>query len=159
MRVGTGYDIHRLCEGRPLILGGVEIPFELGLLGHSDGDALLHAVTDAVLGAANLGDIGELFPDDDPQYKGADSALLLQGAMTKVRAAGFTLGNLDVNVICERPKLKPFKAEIAQRVANILQIDPSSVSIKAKTKEKLGAVGRGEAIEVHCIVLLCQIPA
>ncbi|MFT7620480.1 MAG: 2-C-methyl-D-erythritol 2,4-cyclodiphosphate synthase [Planctomycetota bacterium] len=156
MRVGTGYDIHRLEEGRPLILGGIEIPYNRGLLGHSDGDALLHAITDAALGAACLPDIGELFPDDDPQYKGADSAVLLAGAMAKVHEAGFVVGNLDVNVIAEKPKLKPYKLEIGARVADILGVEPGQVSIKAKTREKLGAVGRGEAIEVHCVILLLQ---
>ncbi len=156
MRVGTGYDIHRLGTGRPLILGGIEIPYDRGLIGHSDGDAVLHAITDAALGASGLGDIGELFPDDDPRFAGADSADLLSGAMEKVTEAGFRVGNLDVNVIAERPKLKPYKDKIAARVAEILKVKTSQVSIKAKTKEKLGPVGRNEAIEVHCVILLLE---
>ncbi len=154
MRVGTGYDIHRLGHDRKLVLGGIEIPFDRGLIGHSDGDALLHAVTDAVLGAAGLPDIGELFPDDDPTLKGVDSARLLAAAMAKVAERGYRIGNLDLNVIAERPKLKPYKEAIRDRVAGILGCESDRVSIKAKTREKLGAVGRNEAIEVHCVVLL-----
>ncbi len=157
-RVGMGYDIHRLVDGRPLILGGVSIPFSRGLLGHSDGDALLHAVTDAVLGGAALPDIGELFPDDDPNWKGADSRRLLALAMEKVAEAGYRVRNVDVNILAERPKLSPFKAAMREGVAEILKIPPVDVSIKAKTRERLDAVGHGEAIEVHCVVLLMEEP-
>lgn len=154
VRVGTGYDVHRLVAGRRLLLGGVEIPFERGLDGHSDGDALLHSVTDAVLGAAGLGDIGDYFPDDDPAWKDADSARLLALALQKAYERGYVVGNVDVNVLAERPKLKPHKQAIRESVAGILQLEPDLVSIKAKTREGLGAVGRNEAIEVHCVVLL-----
>ena len=156
MKIGLGYDIHRLVEGRPLILGGISIPSDRGLLGHSDGDALLHAITDAALGAAGLGDIGELFPDDDPAFKDADSARLLEHAMEKVRTLGFEVGNLDVNVVAERPKLKRHKAALRKRIASILGCLESRVNIKAKTREGLDAVGRGEAIEIHCAILLSE---
>ena len=159
MRVGTGYDIHQLGPDRKLILGGVEIPFDRGLVGHSDGDAVLHAITDAALGAAGLPDIGELFPDDDPTYEGADSAKLLAGAMSRVREKGYRVGNVDLNVIAERPKLKPYKPAIRDRVAAILEVDSDRVSIKAKTHEGLDAVGRNEAIEVHCVILLEETSA
>ncbi|HGY92475.1 MAG TPA: 2-C-methyl-D-erythritol 2,4-cyclodiphosphate synthase [Planctomycetes bacterium] len=155
-RIGMGYDIHRLVEGRPLILGGIAIPFSRGLLGHSDGDAVLHAVTDAILGGAALPDIGELFPDDDPSWEGADSGRLLGLAMEKVAEAGYRVRNVDINVLAERPKLSPFKEAIRDRVASLLRVPPVDVSIKAKTRERLDAVGRGEAIEVHCVALLME---
>jgi len=154
MRIGIGYDIHRLVPDRPLRLGGVAIPFELGLLGHSDGDVLLHAVCDALLGAAGLGDIGEQFPDTGPAYQDADSAMLLAATIKKVRAAGFAPVNVDANVIAEQPRLAPHKPAIRQRVAEILGLDPARVSIKARTHEGLDAVGRGEAIAAQAIVLL-----
>ena len=154
MRIGTGYDIHRLVEGRPLILGGVEIPYERGLLGHSDADAVLHAITDALLGAAAQPDIGELFPDDDPRFKGANSADLLRAALERVREAGFAPVNVDLNVLAERPKLKPYKAAMRESIATILGLDLDRVSVKAKTREGLDAVGNREAIEVHSVLLL-----
>ncbi len=157
-RIGMGYDIHRLVEGRPLKLGGIAIPFARGLLGHSDGDALLHAITDAVLGGAALPDIGELFPDDDPGWKDADSTRLLALAMEKVTEAGYRVRNVDVNILAQRPKLSPYKGAIREKVAELLRVPPVDVSIKAKTRERLDAVGRGEAIEVHCVVLLMEEP-
>lgn len=151
-RVGTGYDFHVFVTGRPLMLGGVEIPYDRGLLGHSDADVVLHAITDALLGALALGDIGEHFPDDDPKYKGADSTLLLTEAYGLVRDRGYRIVNLDLNILAEKPKLKPYKPQIAKKIATLLETD--NVSVKAKTREGKGAVGRSEAIEVHCVVLL-----
>lgn len=156
MRIGIGYDIHRLVEGRPLRLGGVFIPHESGLLGHSDADVVLHAVTDALLGAAGLPDIGELFPDTDAKYKGADSGALLREVFWKVRDEGFRVGNLDVIVNAERPRLSAFKRTIAQSIADLLEIAPELVSVKAKTNEGLGAVGRQEAIACWAAVLLTK---
>ena len=153
-RVGLGYDIHRLVEGRPLMLGGLHIPFAKGLLGHSDGDAVLHAVADAYLGAAGLPDIGELFSDKDPANKGADSRVLLRKVVEKVAAGGWTLENLDLNVIAEEPRMKPHKEALRQSIAGLLGVDPGRVNLKAKTREGLDAVGNREAIEVHCVVLL-----
>ena len=153
-RIGCGYDIHRMAEGRPLMLGGLEIPYDRGLIGHSDADAVLHAITDAALGAAALPDIGEHFPDDDPAWEGADSGRLLALAMEKVRDAGYGVVNVDVNVLAERPKLKPHKQAMRESVARLLELDVGAVSIKAKTREGLDSVGRNEAIEVHCVVLL-----
>ncbi|MFQ3580612.1 MAG: 2-C-methyl-D-erythritol 2,4-cyclodiphosphate synthase [Chloracidobacterium sp.] len=155
-RVGTGYDIHRLVEGRPLILGGVTIPYERGLLGHSDADALAHAITDALLGALALGDIGSHFPDTDPRWANADSLALLRHVVTLVAAQGFEIGNLDASIIAERPKLGPHIPAMRERLATNLQLDPSAVSIKAKTNEGFDAVGRREAIAVQAVVLLCQ---
>jgi 2-C-methyl-D-erythritol 2,4-cyclodiphosphate synthase len=155
-RVGQGYDIHRLVPGRPLVLGGVEIESEVGLLGHSDGDAVLHALTDAILGAGGRGDIGEHFPDTDPRWEGAASDLFLREAQKLVRAEGWEVANADVSVIAERPRLGPAKAEMRRRVAEILRIRPERVAIKARTKEGLGAVGRGEAIETIAVVLLTR---
>ena len=154
MRVGIGYDIHRLVPGRWLVLGGVQIPSSLGLRGHSDSDALLHAIADALLGAAGLGDIGEHFPDTDPAYKDADSARLLTAVLAKVRAAGYGPANVDANIIAEQPRLGPYKPAIRERVAVLLGLDPSRVSIKARTHEGLDAVGRGEAIAAQAVVLL-----
>ena len=153
-RAGIGYDLHRLVEGRPLILGGVAIPFERGLLGHSDADAVCHAITDAVLGAAGAGDIGRHFPDNDPQWKGASSIDLLSRAAAIVRAAGLEIGNVDATVIAERPKLAPFAPAMCANVAAALGIASDRVSIKAKTNEGVGALGRGEAIAVHAIALV-----
>jgi len=156
MRVGLGYDIHRLAPGRPLRLGGVEVPSPLGLVGHSDGDVLLHAVCDALLGAAALGDIGEHFPDTDPAYKDIDSAQLLAATLEKVRAAGFVPVNLDANIVAQRPRLQPHKDAIRVRLAELLSLDPSRASIKARSNEGLDAVGRGEAIAAQAVVLLAE---
>ena len=153
-RVGQGYDLHRLVEGRPLILGGVKIDYEKGLLGHSDADALLHAITDALLGAAGLGDIGRHFPDTDPAYKGIDSKILLSEVVALVVKAGWVIANVDATVIAQAPKLAPHMDKIRQSVAQSIGIDLHRVNIKAKTKEGCDAVGQKEAIEVHAIVLL-----
>lgn len=153
-RVGQGYDLHRLVEGRPLILGGVKIDYEKGLLGHSDADALLHAITDALLGAAGLGDIGRHFPDTDPAYKGIYSKILLSEAVALVVKAGWIIANVDATVIAQAPKLAPHMDKIRQSVAQAIGIDLHRVNIKAKTKEGCDAVGQKEAIEVHAIVLL-----
>ena len=154
IRVGSGYDLHRLVAGRPLVLGGVTIPFETGLEGHSDADIVCHAVTDAVLGAAALGDIGRLFPDTDATWKGADSLALLRQAMTQVHAAGFRVGNVDVTVIAERPKLLPHIAAICANLAAVLEVAPSAVSVKGKTNEKVDSMGRGESMACHAVALL-----
>ncbi|HRT92942.1 MAG TPA: 2-C-methyl-D-erythritol 2,4-cyclodiphosphate synthase [Planctomycetota bacterium] len=158
MRVGLGYDIHRLVPGRPLRLGGVEIPSPVGLLGHSDGDALLHAVCDALLGAAALGDLGDHFPDTDPAFLGADSAHLLRQALAKVRAAGYQPANLDATVVAQQPRLGPHKAAIRQRLADLLALDPSLVSLKAKSNNGRDAVGQGLAIAAHAVVLIENLP-
>lgn len=154
MRVGSGHDSHRLEAGRPLILGGVRIEHPRGLAGHSDADVVLHAVTDALLGAAGLGDIGELYPDTDPAYRGADSTLFLCGALAKLTAAGWRVGNLDVTVFAQEPKLGPSKAAIRANLARLLGVDESAVNIKAKTGERVGHVGRGEAIACHAVALV-----
>jgi 2-C-methyl-D-erythritol 4-phosphate cytidylyltransferase/2-C-methyl-D-erythritol 2,4-cyclodiphosphate synthase len=154
IRVGTGYDLHRLVEGRALILGGVTIPFEKGLEGHSDADIVCHAVTDAVLGAAAAGDIGRLFPDTDPRWKGADSLQLLRGAVAHLRSLGYRVSNVDVTVVAERPKLLPHLDAMQANLATALEVGPASVSIKGKTNERVDAVGRGEAIAVHAVALL-----
>ncbi len=153
-RIGEGWDIHALVAERKLVLGGVEIPFHLGLLGHSDADVLLHAITDAVLGAAALGDIGTHFPDTDPTFKGADSGVLLTEAVRRVRAKGFAIGNVDSTVIAQAPKLMPHMPAIRARIAQVLGIDVERVNVKAKTAEKMGPVGLGQAIEARAIVLL-----
>jgi 2-C-methyl-D-erythritol 2,4-cyclodiphosphate synthase len=153
-RIGEGWDIHALVEGRKLVLGGVEIPFHKGLLGHSDADALLHAITDALLGAAALGDIGTLFPDTDAQFKGADSALLLTEAVRQVRAKGYEVGNVDCTVIAQAPKLAPYKQAMRARIAQILGIPVDQVNVKAKTAEKMGPVGEGLAMEARAVCLL-----
>lgn len=155
-RVGIGYDLHRLVEGRPLILAGLSIPFEKGLLGHSDADVVCHAVTDAVLGAAALGDIGRHFPDTDPQYAGASSVDLLARAVSLVRDAGFGIANVDVVVIAQRPKLAPHVEAMRQRLATVLGIEPTDVSIKGKTNEGVDATGRGEAIAAHAVALISR---
>jgi 2-C-methyl-D-erythritol 4-phosphate cytidylyltransferase/2-C-methyl-D-erythritol 2,4-cyclodiphosphate synthase len=154
VRIGTGYDLHRLVEGRPLILAGVRIPFERGLDGHSDADIVCHAVTDAVLGAAAIGDIGRLFPDTDMKWKDADSSALVRGAMDAVRRAGYAVSNVDVTVIAERPKLLPYLDAMRANLGGALGIDPSAVSIKGKTNEKVGEIGRGEAMACHAVALL-----
>jgi 2-C-methyl-D-erythritol 4-phosphate cytidylyltransferase/2-C-methyl-D-erythritol 2,4-cyclodiphosphate synthase len=153
-RAGTGYDLHRLVEGRPLVVGGVTIPFERGPIGHSDGDVVCHAVTDAILGALGLGDIGRHFPDTDPRWKGADSLVLLAAATAMVAEAGYEVGNVDVTVMLERPKIKDAIDEMRTRVARALEVDVSRVSIKGKTNEGVDAVGRGEAIAAHAVALV-----
>jgi len=153
-RVGTGYDLHRLEAGKPLIIGGVRIPHDTGLAGHSDADVLCHAVTDAILGAAGAGDIGQHFPDTDPKWKGADSIQLLKGAMAIVRAAGYSVSNVDAVIIAERPKLAPHVPAMRANLAHALGIETSAVSVKGKTNEKVDALGRNEAIAVHAVVLL-----
>jgi 2-C-methyl-D-erythritol 2,4-cyclodiphosphate synthase len=153
-RVGQGFDVHALAEGRPLILGGVAIAFERGLLGHSDADVLLHALTDALLGAAGLGDIGRLFPNTDPRYADADSRVLLRAAFAQVRAAGWEAGNVDATIICQEPKILPYAAQMAANIAADLGIEAASVNIKGKTTEGLGFTGRGEGIAAQAVVLL-----
>ena len=153
-RAGLGYDLHRLVEGRPLILGGVTIPFDRGLLGHSDADAVCHAITDAILGAASLGDIGRHFPDTDPRWKDASSLDLLCRAAALVRDAGLEVGNVDATVIAERPKLAGYAAAMCANIAAALGVSADRVSIKGKTNEGVGALGRGEAIAVHAIALV-----
>ena len=153
-RIGEGWDIHVLVEGRPLVLGGVQVPYTRGLLGHSDADALLHAITDALLGAAALGDIGRHFPDTDPQFRGADSAVLLAEAARRVRSAGWQIANLDSTIVAQAPKLMPHIPAMCQRIAQVLELAPEQVNVKAKTAEKMGPVGRGEAIEARAVALL-----
>lgn len=155
-RIGQGFDVHALVPGRALIIGGVSIPFERGLLGHSDADVLLHALTDAVLGAAGLGDIGRLFPDTDPAHAGADSRVLLRAAWQAVRAAGFTAVNVDATVICRAPRILPHVPDMAANIAADLGVDASAVNIKGKTTEKLGFTGRGEGIAAQVVVLLAR---
>ena len=154
LRIGEGWDIHALVEGRKLILGGVDIPHSKGLLGHSDADALLHAITDALLGAAGLGDIGSHFPDTQTQFQGADSAALLSEVVNKVRALGYQIGNVDCTVIAQAPKLAPHIAAMRTRIAQVLGIDPDQINVKAKTAEKMGPVGEGRAMEARAVVLL-----
>ena len=154
MRIGHGYDVHRLVEGRDLILGGVKIDYELGLLGHSDADVLLHAVSDALLGAAGLRDIGYHFPDTDPKYKGADSRMLLREVRQKVADAGYRISNVDVTMIAQRPKLKPHIEQMMANIASDLQIDVNRVNVKATTEEKLGFTGSGEGMSCHAVCLL-----
>lgn len=153
-RIGEGWDIHALVAGRKLMLGGVDVPFHLGLLGHSDADALLHAITDALLGAAALGDIGTLFPDTEAQFKGADSALLLAEATRRVRALGWEISNVDSTVIAQAPKLMPHIPAMRQRIAQVLGLAVDQVNVKAKTSEKMGPVGLGQAMEARAVVLL-----
>jgi 2-C-methyl-D-erythritol 2,4-cyclodiphosphate synthase len=157
MRIGQGYDLHRLEPGRPLILGGVEIPYNKRLAGHSDADVLAHAITDALLGALALGNIGEHFPDTDPRYKGADSLQLLKKAYLMVTEAGYRLGNVDATIIAQEPKLNPHISSIRKTLAQCLDVPVKSVSVKAKTNEGLGPEGRGEAISVHAVVLVVPI--
>jgi 2-C-methyl-D-erythritol 2,4-cyclodiphosphate synthase len=153
-RIGEGWDIHALVAGRKLVIGGVEIPFDKGLLGHSDADVLLHAITDALLGAAGLGDIGRHFPDTDERFKGADSVVLLIEAAYRVRQAGFQLGNIDSTVIAQAPRLAPHIDVMRERIAAALDLPVGQVNVKAKTAEKMGPVGAGEAMEARAIVLL-----
>ena len=157
MRIGEGWDIHALVEGRKLILGGVEIPHSKGLLGHSDADALLHAIIDALLGAAAMGDIGTHFPDTDARFKGADSGALLAEAARRVREKGFEIGNVDSTVVAQAPKLAPYIAAMRARVAQLLGVDVDQVNVKAKTAEKMGPVGEGLAMEARAVVLLSHV--
>ena len=154
IRIGNGYDIHRLVEGRPLILGGVEIPHKLGLLGHSDADVLTHAIMDAMLGALSLGDIGHYFPPTDPKWAGANSLLLLEQVNQLVRSQGWQISNIDSVIVSERPKLKPHLKTMRDRLAQTLAIEPNQIGIKATTNEKLGPVGREEGICAYAVVLL-----
>ena len=154
MRIGHGYDVHRLVEGRRLILGGVDIPYEKGLLGHSDADVLLHAISDALLGAAALGDIGKHFPDTDPRYEGADSLRLLQEVGNLVRQAGYTVGNVDATVLCQAPKLAPHIQTMRANIARALDVPVECISVKATTEEHLGFTGQGQGIAAHAVALL-----
>ena len=154
IRIGEGWDIHALVEGRPLMLGGVQVPYSKGLLGHSDADALLHAITDALFGAAGMGDIGTHFPDTDAAFKGADSAVLLAEAARRVRAQGYSIGNVDSTIIAQAPKLAPHIGAMRMRIADSLGIASDCVNVKAKTAEKMGPVGEGLAIEARAVVLL-----
>ena len=157
-RIGEGWDVHALVPGRALVIGGVTIPHARGLLGHSDADVLLHAVTDAVLGAAGLGDIGTHFPDSEAAFRGADSSALLAEAMRRVRAAGWRVGNVDATVVAQAPRLAPHRTAMAAGVARALGVDAAQVNIKAKTAERLGPVGQGAAIEARAVVLLLRVP-
>ena len=157
MRIGHGYDVHRLGEGRDLILGGVKIAYEKGLLGHSDADVLLHAVSDALLGAAGLGDIGRHFPDTDPKYKGADSLMLLREVYRKVSEKGCKVGNIDVTMIAQRPKLKDYIPQMQANIAAAVGVETDRVNVKATTEEKLGFTGTGEGMACHAVCLLEEI--
>ena len=157
MRIGHGYDVHRLVEGRDLILGGVKIDYEKGLLGHSDADVLLHAVSDALLGAAGLGAIGRHFPDTDPKYKGADSLELLREVGRKISEKGFRVGNIDVTMIAQKPKLKDFIPQMQENIAAAVGVAPDRVNVKATTEEKLGFTGTGEGMSCHAVCLLEEI--
>ena len=154
IRIGEGWDIHALVPGRKLILGGIEVPHTLGLLGHSDADVLLHAITDALLGAAALGDIGRHFSDTDPQFKGADSAVLLAEAARRVRAKGFEIGNIDSTIVAQAPKLAPHIDAMRAKIAQTLALDVEQINVKAKTAEKLGPVGQLQAMEARAVALL-----
>jgi 2-C-methyl-D-erythritol 2,4-cyclodiphosphate synthase len=154
IRIGQGFDTHALTAGRKLIIGGVEIAYDKGLLGHSDGDVLLHAICDALLGAAGLGDIGQHFPDADPAYKGADSSVLLREVGQRVRAVGYAIGNVDATIIAQAPRMGPHIPAMVERIAGALGVEPSRVNVKAKTTERLGFTGRGEGIAAEAIALL-----
>lgn len=155
-RIGEGWDVHALVPGRKLILGGVEVPHTLGLLGHSDADVLLHAITDALFGAAALGDIGRHFSDTDAQFKGADSAVLLAEAARRVRAKGFEIGNIDSTIVAQAPKLAPHIEKMRERIAQVLELDVEQVNVKAKTAEKMGPVGQQQAMEARAVALLVR---
>ena len=154
MRIGHGYDVHKLVEGRKLIVGGVDIPYEFGLLGHSDADVLLHAISDAILGAAALGDIGGMFPDTDEKWKGADSLVLLEAVVKRVNDEGYVIENIDSTLIAQQPKMKPHILSMRENIAKVCGIDVSLVSVKATTEEQLGFTGRKEGISAHAVVLL-----
>lgn len=157
MRIGHGYDVHRLVEGRELIVGGVHIPYEKGLLGHSDADVLLHAVSDALLGAAAMGDIGGMFPDNDPEYLGADSLVLLRQVFQRLRYNGYSVINVDCTVIAQKPKMKPYIPEMRMNIAAALSTDADNISVKATTEEEMGFTGRGEGISAHCVCLIDKV--
>lgn len=159
MRIGLGFDIHRLAEGRPFILGGVRLDWPRGLVGHSDGDCLLHALVDALLGAAGAGDIGELFPDDDPQWKDAPSSIFVERALTLVKEHGLLPRQVDATILAEEPKLGPRKAEMAATIARLLKLPVAKVSVKAKTMEGLGSIGAGDAVAAQVLVVLEEAPA
>ena len=154
MRIGHGYDVHKLVEGRDLIIGGVKIPYEKGLLGHSDADVLLHAVSDSLLGACALGDIGGMFPDNDPQFLDADSLVLLRKVFERIRDNGYKVINVDATVIAQRPKMKPYIPEMRMNIAAALSTSIDNISIKATTEEEMGFTGRGEGISAHCVSLI-----
>jgi 2-C-methyl-D-erythritol 2,4-cyclodiphosphate synthase len=158
LRIGEGWDTHQLVPGRPLVLGGVTVPHTHGLLGHSDADALLHAITDALLGGAGLGDIGRHFPDNDATFRGADSAVLLAEALRRVRAAGWTPVNVDSTIVCQAPKLAPHVPAMRKRIAAVLGLAADAVNVKAKTAERMGPVGEGRAIEARAVCLLARLP-
>ena len=157
MRIGHGYDVHRLVEGRKLILGGVDIPYERGLLGHSDADVLVHAIMDAILGAAALGDIGKLFPDSDERYAGADSLGLLAEVMRVLHGAGYELGNVDATVVAQRPRLAPYIEQMRENIARAAGAGVSQISVKATTEEKLGFTGDGSGIAAHAVALITPV--
>jgi 2-C-methyl-D-erythritol 2,4-cyclodiphosphate synthase len=156
-RFGMGYDVHKLVEGRKLILGGVEVPHTLGLLGHSDADVLLHAVSDALLGAAALGDIGRHFPDTDPKYKGADSMKLLAHVVELIKAKGYKVGNVDATIVAQRPKLKDYIGQMNENIARVLEVEPDQVNVKATTEEKLGFTGTEQGISAYAVAGLEQV--
>lgn len=157
MRIGHGYDVHKLVEGRDLIIGGVKIPYEKGLLGHSDADVLLHAVSDSLLGACALGDIGGMFPDNDPQFLDADSLVLLRKVFEKIRDNGYKVINVDATVIAQRPKMKPYIPEMRMNIAAALSTSIDNISVKATTEEEMGFTGRREGISAHCVCLIDKI--
>lgn len=154
MRIGHGYDVHKLAEGRKLIMGGVDIPYEKGLLGHSDADVLLHAISDALLGAASLGDIGKMFPDNDPAYKNADSLVLLKKVVAKLDECGYKVGNIDSTIIAQNPKMKPYIEKMRENIAYACGVDIDYISVKATTEEWLGFTGKGEGISAHAVCLI-----
>ncbi|HIJ84212.1 MAG: 2-C-methyl-D-erythritol 2,4-cyclodiphosphate synthase [Magnetococcales bacterium] len=156
LRVGQGLDVHRWVEGRPLMLGGIHVPHNQGLLGHSDADVLLHALIDALLGAAGLGDIGRLFPDTDPDYAGIDSKILLSRVAKLLKSKGWQILNVDTTIICQKPKLAPFMPAMAESIARVLDVDPTSVNVKATTTEKLGFTGRNEGVAAQAVALLLR---
>ena len=157
MRIGHGYDVHKLVEDRELIVGGVHIPYEQGRLGHSDADVLLHAVSDALLGAAAMGDIGGMFPDNDPEYLGADSLVLLRQVFQRLRDNGYSVINVDCTVIAQKPKMKPYIPEMRMNIAAALSTDADNISVKATTEEEMGFTGRGEGISAHCVCLIDKV--
>ena len=154
MRIGHGYDVHRLCEGRKLIIGGVEIEYERGLLGHSDADVLLHAISDSLLGAAAIGDIGKLFPDNDDAYKDADSLILLKEVVKQIQAKSYYVVNIDATIIAQKPKMRPYIDIMRKNIADVLDVDIDCVNVKATTEEKMGFTGSGEGISAHCVCLI-----
>ncbi len=157
MRIGHGYDVHKLVEGRRLIMGGVEIPYEKGLLGHSDADVLLHAISDALLGAAALGDIGKLFPDTDPQFKGADSLVLMAEVMRNIKEMGYRVVNVDATIIAQRPKMRGYIDSMRENIAKVLECDISDINVKATTEEGMGFTGEGMGISAHAVCLIDKI--